>query len=328
MKILKSKVLEWNKMSKPLFQVKKPGLLTTIQDEGRIGYQQYGIVAAGAMDPFSMNISNLLVGNPKNEAVLEITLMGPVLTVLEDTVIAICGGNLSPKVNGKTVSMWKSFVVKKGQQIEFGQPKEGARAYLSTAGGFDVPRIMGSKSTYLKARIGGLDGRALQKDDILYGIEERPMKSGRSLHGDEIPTYQKEVDIRVVLGPHLSDFSDEAISTFLSSSYEVTPQSDRMGYRLKGPKIEHKTSADIISEAIPLGGIQVPANGEPIILMADRQTTGGYTRIATVISSDIPLLAQALPGAQIRFKAVSVEEAQEMYEEKDKLIRILEKVSK
>ncbi|WP_102707816.1 5-oxoprolinase subunit C family protein [Terribacillus saccharophilus] len=315
-------------MSKKLFQVIKPGLLTTFQDLGRTGYQEYGVVVAGAMDDFSLQIANLLVGNQRDDAGLEVTMMGPVLKVLEDSVIAITGGNLSPRVNGQPAPMWKSFEVKEGQLVEFGQPMEGIRSYISVAGGFDLPAVMGSNSTYLKAKIGGLNGRALEKEDILYGNEDVHAVTGRSLHYDEIPKYQKEVTVRVVLGPHQDAFTDEAIKTFLSSNYEITPQSDRMGFRLKGPELTHKTTADIISEAIPLGGIQVPANGQPIILMADRQTTGGYTRIATVISADISLLAQAAPGAVVRFEEVSVEEAQEVYQGRESLLRVLDKVSK
>ncbi|MGD6776050.1 biotin-dependent carboxyltransferase family protein [Sutcliffiella horikoshii] len=314
-------------MSSPLFQVMKPGLLTTIQDLGRTGYQEFGMVVAGAMDDYSLQIGNLLVGNDKGEAALEVTIMGPELKALEDVVVAICGGNLSPKVNGKQAPMWKSFKVKKGELIEFGRPVEGARAYICVAGGFDVPVVMGSKSTYLKAQIGGFQGRALEKDDVLYGEPTLKATTGRSIHPDKIPSYKKEMAIRVCLGPHLDAFHESSVEMFLSSTYEVTPQSDRMGYRLKGPKIEHKTSADIISEAIPLGGIQVPADGSPILLMADRQTTGGYTRVATVISYDIPLLAQAQPGTSIRFREVSVEEAQKLYQERAKFFSVLGKVT-
>ena len=314
-------------MSKPIFKVIKSGLLSTIQDGGRKGYQQYGIVVSGAMDPYSMNIANFLVGNARNEAVLEVTVMGPALEVLDDAVISICGGNLSPKVNGEKIPMWKSFKVKEGDRLEFGQPVSGARSYISVAGGYDVPLAMGSKSTYLKAGIGGIEGRALEKGDVLHGSGGMKGISGRALHPDEIPVYQKELEVRVVMGPHQHTFTEKGLETFLSTTYEVTPQSDRMGFRLKGEKVEHATSADIISEAIPLGGIQVPANGDPIILMSDRQTTGGYTRIATIISSDIPYLAQAMPGCQIRFREVTVEEAQETYEENDRFIRTLGKVS-
>ncbi|MFS0559503.1 biotin-dependent carboxyltransferase family protein [Terribacillus sp. 179-K 1B1 HS] len=313
-------------MSEKLFQVIKPGLLTTFQDLGRTGYQEYGVVVAGAMDDFSLQIANLLVGNSRDEAGLEVTMMGPALKVLKDAVIAITGGNLSPRVNGQPAPMWKSFAVKEGQLIEFGQPLEGIRSYISVAGGFDLPKVMGSKSTFLKAKIGGLNGRALEKEDILYAAGDTHAVTGRSLHYDEVPKYQKEINVRVILGPHQDAFTDEAIQTFLNSAYEVTPQSDRMGYRLNGPELTHETTADIISEAIPLGGIQVPANGQPIILMADRQTTGGYTRIATVIAADIALLAQAAPGAVIKFEEISVEEAQDLYFRKERLVRMLEKI--
>lgn len=315
-------------MPEAILKVIKPGLLTTIQDLGRTRFQKYGMVVAGAMDDFALQISNILVGNPKQEAALEITLMGPTLQVLDDAVIAICGGDLSPKVDGETVPMWKSFSVKKDQLIEFGKPIEGARAYLSVAGGFDIPLVMNSKSTFLKAKIGGINGRILEKDDRLYRGEGNNSIIGRSLHFKEVPRYPKEINVRVCLGPHLQAFSEPSIRTFLSSKYEVTPQSDRMGYRLKGPRLDHTSSADIISEAIPLGGIQVPANGDPIILMADRQTTGGYTRIATVISSDISKLAQALPGTQVQFIAISVEEAQAIYKKRARFFKILDKVTK
>jgi antagonist of KipI len=315
-------------MSKALFRVEAPGLLTTIQDEGRTGYQQYGMVVAGAMDRFSLNIANILVGNRRDEAALEVTLVGPTLEVLEDTVIAICGANLSPTIDGKQAPLWKSFLLKAGQKLAFGKPKEGARAYISVAGGFHVPAVMGSKSTYVKANIGGVKGRALEQNEILTGFNGDFSWAGRSLHIDEIPRYEKELQVRVVIGPHIHAFPSSTVDLFLSSIYSITSQSDRMGYRLKGPKLAHKNSADIISEAIPLGGIQVPENGEPIILMADRQTTGGYTRIATVISSDIPKLAQASPGCTIRFTSVSVEEAQQIYLEQNRFIRILEKLSR
>ncbi|CAG9619964.1 5-oxoprolinase subunit C family protein [Sutcliffiella rhizosphaerae] len=313
-------------MAKPLLKVLKPGLLTTIQDKGRMGLQEYGVVVSGAMDIFSLQIGNILVGNDRYEAGLEVTLMGPELEALDNLVIAICGGNLSPKVNGKSVPMWKSFQVKKGELIEFGRPIDGARAYICVAGGFDLPEVMGSKSTYIKAKVGGINGRALEKNDILHGNGGNEAKSGRALHPREIPSYLKEMEIRVCLGPHHEDFTSNGLETFLSSTYEITPQSDRMGYRMKGKKLEHHSSADIISEAIPLGGIQVPSDGQPIILMADRQTTGGYTRIATVISVDIPLLAQAPPGTKIRFQKVTIEEAQQLYLKKNKLLSILEKI--
>ncbi|WP_339193576.1 biotin-dependent carboxyltransferase family protein [Aeribacillus sp. FSL W8-0870] len=309
-------------MMKEILLVEKPGLLTTVQDLGRTGYQQYGVVVAGAMDSFSMQIANLLVGNRKDEAVLEATIAGPSLRAVRDIVIAICGGDLAAKINGKDAPLWKSVLLKKGDQLSFTGLKSGARAYIAIAGGINVPKVMGSKSTYLKAGIGGLNGRALQKGDVIMGSDAvKTSTIGRMLSPSLIPKYEKHMTIRIVPGPHEEAFTKEGIDTFFSSVYEVTPQSDRMGYRLKGPKISHRKPADILSEAAPLGGIQIPADGQPIILMADRQTTGGYTRIGTVITVDLMYVAQAVPGAKIRFQPVSVQEAQKLYLEQMRIIR-------
>ncbi|TLS36608.1 biotin-dependent carboxyltransferase family protein [Pseudalkalibacillus caeni] len=290
--------------NKPLFFVKKPGVYSSFQDLGRWGYQQYGVVVSGAMDSYALQVGNLLVGNERNEAGIEVTLKGPELEIQSTFQIAITGADLSPTLNGEPAPMWKSFEVAKGDVLSFGAPKKGIRAYITVAGGFDVPITMGSKSTYEKAGI----GKALKKEDRIEGFETTG-KAGIGLVSSEIPDYKKEVEIHVVLGPHQDYFTDEAIHTFFTSVHTVSAQSDRMGYRLDSPKIEHKSNADIYSDAIPLGGIQIPASGQPIILMADRQTTGGYTRIGTVISSDISKLAQLPPGGKIRFKEATVEEA-------------------
>lgn len=315
-------------MNKPIFEVLKPGLLTTIQDLGRYGYQRFGISTAGAMDPYSMKVANLLVGNDLNEGVLEVTMLGPKLKCLNDIVIAICGGNLSPVVNGTAAPLWKSFLVRKGEILSFQAPKNGARAYISISGGFNVPKVLGSKSTYLKAQMGGFNGRELQKGDVLFGFGKVSRKNiGKSPHPCFIPRYEKHIKVRVILGPHENMFTDKGIKTFLTSTYKVTPQSDRMGYRLSGPSIEHVETADIISDTIPLGGIQVPQNGEPIILMADRQTTGGYTRIGTIISVDIPKVAQLLPGDTIQFETISIKKAQQFAIEEAKMFRVLQLLS-
>ncbi|MCF6095063.1 biotin-dependent carboxyltransferase family protein [Microaerobacter geothermalis] len=309
------------------FEVINPGLLTTVQDLGRYGFQQYGMVAAGAMDSFALQVSNLLVGNPRNEAGLEITMVGPALKALDDLVIALCGADLSPTIEGKKVPLWKSFLIRKGQELRFHAPVQGARTYLAIAGGIAVEKVMGSKSTYLKASIGGYQGRALKKGDV---IEAGPVSSdlsrltGRGLSPGDIPHYGKHVTVRVVLGPQEDAFTPEGLDAYLSGIYEVTPQSDRMGYRLKGPVIQHKETADIISDAIAPGSIQVPSNGQPIILLADRQTTGGYTKIATVITVDLPLIAQLLPGNTLSFQAIEVEEAQNLYIQQEQLLSKLQ----
>ncbi|MCM3568192.1 biotin-dependent carboxyltransferase family protein [Neobacillus mesonae] len=304
-----------------ILKVIKPGLQTTVQDLGRHGYQQYGISPSGAMDSFSMQIANILVGNAVGEAVLEASFIGPELEALTDIVIAVCGG-FSPKVDGRKVPMWKSFLLKKGQKLQIGPSVNGARAYLAIAGGIDVPVVLDSKSTFLSSGFGGYKGRALQKGDRLSGspVIRKPFKS---LHPGLIPQFEKELNIRVIIGPHEEMFSEKSIIRFFSETYTVTPKSNRMGYQLKGPKLEHINGPDIISDPVPLGGIQVPASGQPIILMADRQTTGGYTRIGTVISADLPLLAQAVPGTKIMFSKVSIEEAQRFYLERGRLIKLL-----
>jgi len=309
-------------MKTAILRVLKPGILTTVQDLGRYGYQQYGISPSGAMDYYSMQVANILAGNPAGEAALEISFAGPVVEALEDVALAICGGEFSPQIAGHTVPMWQSFMLKKGQILEIGQSGRGARAYLAIAGGIDVPVVMGSKSTYLSGRFGGYDGRALQKGDIVYGhpMSKRPFKQ---LHSRLIPSFQKEISIRVVPGPHRDLFTEQSIRRFLSEEYLVTPQSNRMGCQLKGPRLEHIAGPDIISDPVPLGGIQVPASGQPIILLAERQTTGGYTRMGTIITVDIPLLAQAVPDTKIHFIEVTLEEAQRLYMKQQILLKHL-----
>ncbi|WP_419888086.1 biotin-dependent carboxyltransferase family protein [Neobacillus niacini] len=297
-------------MRTPIFKVLKPGLQTTVQDVGRFGFREFGVSISGAMDPFSLQMGNLLVGNDLEEAALEAPLIGPVLLALYDVSIAICGGNLSPQINEQEIPLWKSIVIKKGQILSFGELKEGARTYISIAGGIHVPIVLNSKSTYLTGKFGGLEGRAIKKGDILYG---NPFtRRNRNLHTKLIPKYTNPITVRVIVGPHTEKFTSKGIETFLTKEYSVTTQSNRMGYQLTGPQIEHSGAADIISDAIPFGGIQVPASGQPIILMAEHQTTGGYSRIGTVISADIPLLAQAQPGTRIRFKQVSLQTAQKL----------------
>jgi antagonist of KipI len=308
-------------MNVSLFKVLKPGLQTTVQDLGRTGHQQYGISPSGAMDAYSLQMANILVGNHLNEAGLEITILGPRLEAMADVSIAICGGNLKPMVNNKEVPMWKCFVFKRGDILSFGKGENGARAYIGFAGGIDIPLVLGSKSTCINGAMGGFKGRQLEQGDILHG---RPfVRRSRFLHKDLIPEYKASVEIRVILGPHLEKFPLHAIEQFLTGEYMVSAQSNRMGYRLEGPEIRHIGGADIISDAIPAGGIQVPSNGQPIILIAERQTTGGYARIATVISVDLPILAQARPGTKLCFVKITVEEAQKLYLKQKKLLQAL-----
>ncbi|AOT70506.1 biotin-dependent carboxyltransferase family protein [Geosporobacter ferrireducens] len=293
------------------FKVLHPGLLTSVQDGGRYGYQQFGVPVAGVMDSFAHRIANILVENEENEAVLEITLLGPQIEFLSEAVIAITGGNLSPEINRRSVEMWKSIYVKSGDILSFSGAKTGCRSYIAFAGGIDVPIIMGSKSTYAKAKIGGYEGRLLKAEDILdIGNTKYVLSSSkRSLPRQYIPEYKNHFEVQVVLGPQDDLFTTKGIETFLSNPYTVTNECDRMGFRLEGEEIEHIQGGDIISDGIALGAIQVPGHGKPIIMMADRQTTGGYTKIGNVIWEDLNKIAQAKPGDIIRFKKITVEDA-------------------
>lgn len=294
-------------------KVVAPGLLTTVQDGGRPGFQQSGIGVSGVMDRYSQRCANLLVGNAPDEAVLEATLLGPTLEFRGESVIAVTGGMTQPQLNGKPMAMWQSVRVKQGDILSFVMLQKGCRLYFAFAGGIDIPVAMGSKSTNLKARIGGLDGRALRKGDELKlnaaGVDVSKLPLCR-LPQEFVPELCSELELRVVLGPQDDAFTRQGLDTFLSSIYTVTQDSDRMGSRLEGKAIAHRQGSDIISDGIVMGAVQVPGNGQPIILLADRQTTGGYTKIATVITADLPKLGQARPGDQIRFREISVQEAQ------------------
>ncbi|MGP1349576.1 MAG: biotin-dependent carboxyltransferase family protein [Stomatobaculum sp.] len=292
--------------------VLNPGVLTTVQDLGRIGYQQYGVSASGVMDPRAMELANILVGNPRDEAVLECTMLGPQLKFDETNIIAITGGNLAPALDGTPLLTYKAYRVEAGQTLRFAGLRSGCRAFIAFAGGLDIPLVMGSRSTYMKAKIGGFQGRKLEKDDqIAFRAPEEGIKNLdiRAITPEFVP--RELYTLRVVMGPQDDMFTEAGIQTFLSEVYSVTPEFDRMGCRLEGKEIEHVNGGDIISDGIAFGAIQVPSAGKPIIMLADRQTTGGYTKIATVISADFRILAQLKAGDRLRFEKVSVESAQE-----------------
>ena len=310
-------------MSTPTLKVIQPGMLSTIQDRGRYGYQRYGMPTAGAMDTFALRAANALLRNDDNAACIEATVLGPRIEVLADTAIAVAGANVSPRLDGEPIPMWQPVTVKEGSRLEFRGPGDGMRAYLAVAGGIDVPQVMGSRATYMKAAIGGIDGRQLRAGDILnaFGNDITPAGTANRFPTGAIPKYGNEHEVRVVLGPQNAAFTPKGIKTLLSATYTVSIHSDRMGYRLEGEPIEHTGGPDVISDGTPLGTIQVPGDGQPIILLADRGTTGGYTKIATVISTDLSKVAQAMPGHTVTFKAVTVEEAQEAYREQEALLR-------
>lgn len=294
-------------------KILQSGPLSTIQDKGRYGYMQFGMMPAGAMDEFSMNIANLLVGNDKSEAVIESAYIGPRIEFDGDEIIAVTGGETDVKLNGDPVPMWQSLEVKTGDVLQLSPVKAGLYTYIAFSRGLDVPLIMGSKSTYMRGKLGGLEGRKLQVGDVIELGEVKKTDPALQLDPGARPGFAKERTLRVVMGPQEDHFTEEGIETFLSREYTITQEADRMGYRLDGEPIEHKTGPDVISDGIAHGTIQVPGNGLPIVLLSDRGTTGGYTKIATMIAQDICTLVQMSPGATIRFEAISAAQANQLY---------------
>lgn len=307
-------------------RVVEPGLLTTVQDLGRYGYQRFGVPVSGAMDDFALRAANLMVGNEEGAAALELTVLGPTIVFESDTSIAITGGDLSPALDGEPVPLWETVNVRAGGRLSFGGARDGLRSWLAVAGGIDVPVVMGSRSTYVRGGIGGLHGRALEAGDTLSTLSPSDgVTLVRRLPEDfPAPSYGNSHQLRVVPGPQHEAFTEDAVSTLLGSTYSVSMDQDRMGCRLEGPALEHRSGPDIVSDGSPLGAVQVPGDGTPIVLLADRGTTGGYTKIATVIGADIGLLAQAMPGDEVTFRAVSVDDAQSVVRERRAVLRAIE----
>jgi len=299
-----------------MIEVIKPGFFTTVQDHGRWGYQCYGVGIAGAIDAFALAAANLLVGNPGGAAGLEMTLIGPTLKFHRETVFALAGADLSSRLDGSPISNWTCHLAPAGSVLSFTRRVSGLRAYLAVSGGIDVPAIMGSRSTYLLGHFGGLEGRALKSQDLLSLGPPAAFSqnlAGRFIPENLRPIYPKNPTLRVVPGPFAEFFSEEGIKVFYSTEYKITPQSDRMGYRLQGEPIKRQKPEELITCGLANGTIQVPPNGQPIVLLVDRQTIGGYPIIATMIHADLPLIAQCIPGDNLRFSAVSTDEAREAY---------------
>jgi len=301
-------------------KVLAPGGYTTVQDSGRYGYQQMGIPISGALDTFAFQAANLLAGNSMDAALLEITVMGPVFEILVNADIALAGAEMGMTVNGQPVGEWRSIRVKPGDTLAVGQVKSGCRAYLAINGGIKVPQIMGSCSTYVGGKIGGFQGRPLKKGDVLQSHETRLLKIQRQIPGEMIPDYPSRVVVRAVSGPQ-DDFFDQGMEVLFSSDFMVTAKADRMGYRLQGPAIHIKETMpkSIVSEPSMPGGVQIPADEQPIILLVE-QTVGGYAKIATVISSDLQRVAQATPGDFICFEQVDLAAAHKLYAREKKRI--------
>ncbi|MBQ9942100.1 MAG: biotin-dependent carboxyltransferase family protein [Christensenellaceae bacterium] len=293
------------------------GMLTTVQDSGRPAFQRFGVPVAGAMDKFSFHVANILVGNNRSCEAIEVTIVGPSIRFHSANIFAICGGDFSPTLNGQPIQNNRAYLAEAGSVLKLGAAKWGSRCYIAFAGGFAIDKVMGSKATYLKGKIGGLDGRAIVAGDrIAFAAPKTdlPGMAHRALGHDYWMDRSDPQIVRVIEGPQIDYFSKEGIDAFLSAPYTVTAENDRMGYRLSGPSISHKEGMDgnIISDGVPLGAIQV-AKDQPIVMMADRQTTGGYTKIASVISVDLPYIAQSKAGDKLRFVMTDIAHAQELY---------------
>ena len=290
-----------------LFRVVKPGFYTTVQDVGRHDFLKYGVPISGAMDEFSLQLANMVVGNNPNDACLEITLIGPELEALGDTQIAITGGDVAPKINGQDVEMWQTLRVEKGDLIVLGKARTGCRAYLSIRGGINVPLVLGSRSTYVRCEIGGKGGRQLRAGDVIEGFDSiKPLDFKLSLPDDFIPRFEDEAHVRVMLGPQLENFAKRGVETFLSNPYRITIEADRMGYRLEGPSIGHKEHKEAISDAI------LP--GSP-----DGEIGSKF------ITSDLNILGQAKPNDSVYFHRTTLNEACRRLAEYKKRFQIIKR---
>lgn len=292
-----------------IFRVLEPGAFTTVQDLGRYGFQQFGIPISGALDKSSCRIANMLVGNPESAAVLEITFVGPKLEVLSDGLVAVTGADMPVLVNGLSQPGWASVQVRRGDVISFRAARQGVRAYLAISGGVLVPIVMGSRSTYTGGKIGGVQGRALLKGDVISRGEPGAVSLRLVLPEALRPTFSREIALRAVPGPQ-NHYFHSGTEVFFNSEFSVTSEANRAGYRLAGPVIPFVEGVpkSIISEGNMPGMVQVPAAGQPIIVLGE-QTASGYAKIATVITANLDLVAQAKPGDVIRFARVDLAQA-------------------
>ncbi|MFK4329906.1 antagonist of KipI [Bacillus sp. RC240] len=320
-------------------EVLHAGMFTTVQDLGRSHYQQYGVPVGGAMDKNALRMINMLVGNEENEAGLEITIMGPKMLIKKTTLLAIGGADMEPLLNGERIPLWRPILAEEGSMLCLGKAKSGCRVYVTFAGGINIDCTMGSKSTYIRAALGGIEGRMLKKGDyfqigtgaevasrfIQNLQEEKRIKTKWAICNDALPKYKKHPILRVITDFEYDQFTEESIKSFFSKEYKVSNYADRMGYRLDGDVLNRVEEIEILSSPVTFGTIQVPNGGQPIILMADRQTTGGYPRIGNVISVDLPLLAQLKPGDYVTFEKITMEDAAQLYIKQETSMSLLKK---
>lgn len=312
-----------------MITVLQPGMFSTVQDEGRQEFLSCGLPRAGIMDRYAARMANLLCSNPLGAAVIEMTLTGGAFRVEKACRLAICGANMNAHLNGKLLAPWAAADVVPGDILETGVAEDGCRAYLALSGGIDVPVVMGSRATYTRASVGGFKGRALKTGDQVPLGDSPPLPTAPSRIDPSFrPQYADKIILRVLLGPQDDLFTAEGIETFLQSEYSVSEEADRMGYRLSGPHIVHRDKADIVSDGLGAGAVQVPGSGQPIVMMADCGTTGGYAKIATVISADLYRVAQAKPQDTIRFSLCTEAEAiQALAEERNRYHTVAKQVA-
>lgn len=300
------------------FKIVTPGSHTTIQDSGRFGFQNMGVPVSGVLDQFSFAAANILVGNPENTPVIELTVMGPSIEIFKEMDVALTGADMEMKINGRTTPQWQSVRVSPGDDLTIGQIKTGCRGYLAVGGGMDITRVMGSCSTYAGAKIGGFKGRPLKSGDHISIYPVQLLEQKRVLPDKYIPVHSPEITLRIIPGPQDDYFS--SMDTLTTQPYTITPKADRMGYRLSGEPIHIREDMpkSIVSEPSMPGSIQIPPDEQPIILLVE-QTVGGYAKIATVISTDIRKVAQAFPGNTIRFKCIDLDTAHDIFRKEKQL---------
>ncbi len=297
----------------PLLEVLKPGLLTTVQDEGRPGFRAFGMPLAGALDRHAYALSNLLAGNAPGAAALEMTLLGGTFRFARDAYVGLAGADMQAALDGGGVPCWSGFLVRAGSVLALSAARAGVRCYLAVRGGIDVAPVLGSRSTYARAGVGGFQGRPLSAGDALSsGPASLRDAAPRGLPARAVPGYGPDLRLRVVLGPQDDRFLPEGVATFLAGAYTVTNRNDRMGYQLEGPVIRHAHGPDIVSDGLLPGAVQVPGSGTPFVMTADCHTVGGYAKIATVIGPDLDRLAQARRGDVVRFARCTPREAVEV----------------
>lgn len=293
----------------------QPGPLTTVQDAGRPGHRAAGVSPGGAADSFALRVTNLLVGNPDDAAVLECTLAGPTLEFSEATTIALGGGEFSGAPS------WKPIGVKSGERLVLGPLRTGCRGYVAVAGGIEVPLALGSRSTHLRAGLGGIEGRGLRAGDRLQAQSWQLPHTAQhwQISRELLPDYSSSPIVRVLPGSQFSEFN----RSWLGQAFTVTPVSDRMGLRLQGIPVVRQRGTELLSGAVAPGTLQVPPDGQPILLLADAQTVGGYPRLAHVIGVDLPLVAQVRPGDTLRFSEVDLAEAHRLWRAREKMLALL-----